>query len=87
MIPGFYALVNTFFSNVTVKKVRVVLDSKDKSLMFTKFFPNVWKVVLNSVIVGGNIKMGFGMTDHSDFGFCLWDVGLALHECCFIYKS
>lgn len=84
MISGFDALVNAFFSYVAVKQVWVVLDSEDESLMFAQFFPNVRKVMLNSVTVGGNIELGFGMTDHGDSGLCLGEVGLALHECCFI---
>jgi hypothetical protein len=84
MISGFDALVNAFFSDVAVEKVWVVLDPEDESLMFAQLFPNVWKVMLNSVIVRGNIELGFGMADHSNFGLFFWNVGLALHECCFI---
>lgn len=53
--------------------------------MFGQFFPNVGEVMLDSVVVGSNVKKRFSMSDHGDFGvFCwlmFWD---ALHECCFI---
>lgn len=68
MVPGVNTLINSFGSNITIKKFRIIFDSKDKLLVFTKFFPDVRKVVFDSEIVRSDVEKGLSMSDHSNFG-------------------
>jgi hypothetical protein len=56
MLPGIDALIDTFLCNITIKEFRVVLNSHDESLMFAEFFPNVRKIMFDSVIMRSNVK-------------------------------